>query len=75
MTDKGKVIKIIAQHVLEYNELNEKYMNALSDYRDLTTRFVDLNMLYKNAKKENRSLKKLLDTSEQMLEVLREGEQ
>lgn len=65
------MLKLIAKHTREYNELSVKYTDLGSKHRDLTNNYVNLKLINAQALRENKALKSLLDTAEQMLAQLR----
>ena len=61
MSDNSAVVKIIAQHAREYNELSTKYTDSVSRERDVSNAYADLKILYDHVRKENKRLKILLE--------------
>ena len=70
MEDKldSAIIKIVANHTREYNELDTtykklgvKHLSLLRNHKDLVENFTDLKILCANLTAENKALRKLLE--------------
>ena len=75
MSDNSAVVKIIAQHAREYNDLDTlykklgvKYITSVSRERDLSNAFAELNILTKQLKGENKKLRVLLQVAKKEIE-------
>ena len=71
MFKNNTVIKIIAQHTRDYNDLDTLYKKLGVKHIALINKFVDLKILNGNLKAENKKWKALLDEAQERIELLK----
>lgn len=64
-------VKVVRQQLHEINDLHQKYKQLGDQHVALVNNFTDLKILNAHLLRENKELKALLDTAQQMLEQLR----
>ena len=69
--DNGAVVKIIAQHTRDYNELDTLYKKLGAKHVVLINKFVDMKILCGNLKAENKEWKRLLDEAQERIKLLK----
>ena len=67
MSDNSAVVKIIAKHTKEYNELSVKFKTLMKVHTKTVNDFADKSLAYAELKRDNKMLRESLDQAEREL--------